>query len=241
MSERTLYESPEIWSWWTARSSNFDSGTGIFTDRGPRGNNWIQATAGNLPSLVTNWKGTGLDARSFDNTDDWIDASHNGPLGCFSAVILGEIDTGWSAGDNADKVWLGTQSGTGTSQQFRFTGVNRKLRVDSQGTSSAQTAALTQNVAKVITFVIDPTNKEMACRFDGGSWTSVALPVAGIPVLKQYEIGARAGNGATRTAFMRAPVAEIIIFQCSLKEARFASLLSDAEHTLATMGGVTIP
>lgn len=241
MSERTLYESGHLYSWWTARASNYNAGTGVFSDRGPRGNHWVQATAGSLPAAVANWHSTGLDARSFDNTDDWIDAQHDAPLGCFSAVILGEMDSSWSAGDNLDKIWLANKIGTGTSQQFRCTGINRKLRIDSQGTSSAQTAAVSLNTPHIFVFVFDPLNQTFGIRLDGGTWQSTAMPVAATPYRDTYEIGARAGDGATRTGFFRSPMVDMLIFSQSLQDARNATLLADAESTLAAFAGITLP
>jgi hypothetical protein len=242
MSVRSLYESADVWSWFSAQSALYNAGTGVFTDRSARGNHWVQSNGGNLPSLTTNWRGTGLDARQFDGTDDYISpaGAHLAPLGGFSAVALCDLDASFPSGDNVARYWLANLNGTGTSQQFGFLLVNRRARVDSQGTSTAQTGLIALSTPTVVTYSVCPLNRVLAVRINGGAWTTVAMPVGAIPYRKAYQIGARAGDGATRAGFARSALAELVITSCPLYDTTHATLLADIEGTLAEMAGVTL-
>lgn len=236
MSERTLYESPRLWSWFSA--ANWDT-VNTFIDKSSRNHNWVQPSGTNLPSEDSNWFKLGLKARKFDGTDDFISADHFAPMGAFSCVVLGDMDVGWSSGDNLTRPFLAGVNGTGTTQIFSFHGINRKIQISSQGTSTAQSGLVTLGSPTVFTFVVDPINKELACRINGGSWVSVAMPVAAIPIRKEYQLGARLGNGATRAGFFRSTIVESMIFDCSLKDSRYSTLLTDAENTLFELANST--
>lgn len=242
MSARSLYEAADIWSWWSAQSALFNAGSGVFTERSARGNHWVQSSAGSLPSLTTNWRGTGLDARQFDGVDDYIAAAgtHLAPMGGFSAVALCDLDASFPSGDNVARYWLANLNGTGTSQQFGFLLVNRKARIDSQGTSTAQTGLITLSAPAVITYCVDPLNRVLAVRINGGAWTTVAMPVGAIPYRKTYQIGARGGDGSTRAGFARSALAEFAITTCPLYDDTHATLRADIEGTLAGMASVTL-
>lgn len=234
MSVQSVYESPRLWSWWSA--GNLVAGT--YEDRGPRDNDWLDS---NAPTPVANWHSLGITAASFNGTSNYVAANHYAPIGCFSVVVLGEMDSGWPSGDNVVRAFVAGQNGSGFNTVFCCSGINRKLRADSQGTSTAQTAAVTLGTPAIFTFVYDPINKEQACRVNGGTWTTVATTINAFAPRKEYQIGAYGGNGFTRAGFYRSTLAEVLIYSCSLKDTRHSSLLIDAEGTLAAMAGITLP
>jgi hypothetical protein len=226
VSERLVYESPWLWSIFDpARLS-----AGTYSDGGPAGRNW--ANGASAPTIQANYLASGLPAAVFNGSSNYVTASHFAPLGNFSAVFLAEMDVTWSAGDNITRALCAGQFGTGVSQIFAMYGLNRRIRIDSQGGASGNSGLVTLGTPSVLAFSVNTRASTLAVRVNGSAWTSAVMTSGQVPFRNEYQLGARLGNGATRAGFYLGGVFRGLIFKAALDDSRHTQTLADAEGAL---------
>ena len=224
MSWRDIYANPALWSLWDA--SRLSSGS--YSDGGPRGHGWANSDA---PTAKADWMGiTGLTAARFNGTSNYLMPDHDAPLAPFSILALAAIDPGHSTGDNLSRFLAGGYTGTGSSQVWGASIINGKLQALSQGAATSQTSALVLGAPRVLLFAFGPA--AMGCSVNGGTVTSASLTNTQVPFRKDYQIGARLGNGASRTGFMFGDAAKILHYAVDLTDSRYSSLLLDGVAAL---------
>lgn len=224
MSWRDIYANPALWSVFDASRLS----AGAYTDGGPRGHGWTNSDA---PTAKSNWMGiTGLTAARFNGSSNYLMPDHDAPLAPFSILALSSIDPGHSTGDNISHFVAGGYTGTGSSQVWGASVINGKLQSLSQGAATAQSAAVILGAPRVFLFAFGPAG--MGCSINGGTVTSTTLTNTQVPFRKDYQIGARLGNGATRAGFLFGDLAKLFVFTVDLTDSRYSSLLSDGVATL---------
>lgn len=226
MSLRDIYAHPALWSIWDASRLS----AGVYSDGGPRGHGWTNSVA---PTAKSNWLGvTGLSAARFDGSTNYITGAHNAPMGPFTIVALASIDPAHSTGDNVNHFVAGGITGTGSSQVWGASVINAKVQALSQGAATAQSAAIAVGAARVFMFAFRPATSQMTAQCNGATAVSTALTNGQVPMRKDYSIGARLGNGATRAGYLFGDLAQVQVFACDLFDTRFASLQTDVYATL---------
>ncbi len=238
--ERTCYEHPQLWSWWSA--DNLVDGSGNYADKGPRGINWKQATVGSQPAVVNNWRGlTGINACTFDGAATVIPLNGRCPAGPISIVALLDLDSTVGGGDNINRCVAATQTAHVVTIVTKFREINRTFKLFCRNSSSAATGASAVSVPILVTWVSDPIAKTLGVRINGGVFATAASTTTSEHFATSLQLGAAGGNDLAIAEYYKGNISEVMVYNCALSASQFSQQLYDAEHNLAARGGLTIP
>lgn len=210
--EERIYDMPNLLSWFTSEPAYFDAGTGVYRDKGPRGNHWLQATAGQQPTPVANWRGTGYPALSFDGVNDRIPANFNAPVGPMTLVAVVDVLI-----NDVSQAVIGSNIGSAVSAQYYLglyhQGVDVFCRFNSVATVGSGSVG-TQSLPMVIVGNYDPVNGTLDAQKNGGAWTTYT------PAQAHQNNDVTMQLGAYRTAIgsiFTGNIAEVFVFTDAMK------------------------
>lgn len=220
--EEQIYDLPNLHSWLQAGAPD---GAGVYADRSARGNNWLQVTPGAQPPILTNWRGTGLNAFNFDGATAYnIAAAFVVPPAEFSAAIVFDINTA-AAADSISHTLFG--SARAVVNAWVVYAYNRAIYfANTANGRSVSSAALTANAPHLLLLAWSAADQELAISIDGGAWIAVSFAgTGGYDSLADVTGLLGMSNwGSNRKHY--GAIAEILLFSGSLKSATEASALA---------------
>jgi hypothetical protein len=169
--EERIYDMPNLLSWFSADSSYFNAGTGVYKDKGPRGNNWQQATVAQQPTAVPNWRSTGWPALSFDGVNDRIPALFNAPVGPMTLVAVCDVLI-----NDVDQAVIGSNVGNTVFAQYYLEMYHAApfafCRFGTQGRASVGVVGTCEQSAANRSPTTDPVSGTLDCQLQWGSVNS---------------------------------------------------------------------
>lgn len=234
MSETTLYNDPMLYAWFSAAAAYNDTANARIIDRGPNNLHWKAPVGATLPALTANWRGTGYEARTFDGTDDYLEADFLFPAGPFSVLLVADIAAG--AGSeialcatlDADPAW-----------RWYFELLSGGPRAASAADTSAKSSTLVTATPSIVAYVMDSATGALACATNGEAWVSTLAPPQQLSGgTSAAQLGALGGVNGGRVIYYKGAIAEALVFRCALTNPRYASTLADAVGTMKTKYGI---
>jgi hypothetical protein len=220
MTDAAILAIPSLHSWFNADPALFNAGTGVYADKGPRGNNWKNTTSSQRPTLTANWRSTGQPALTFDGVDDRIPADHVTPVGPITVVAVVDI-----VGVAGSPCIVGNNSGSTYQGLKLYTNANRPLFY-SRSAQAFIPSAPSANVPHIFVGNLDPMGGTVNISADGGSWVTTAIGASSVNFGSTLQIGA---YQLPTTDLWTGSVADVLIFTDPLKDT------ADLATVIATM------
>jgi hypothetical protein len=235
--EEIIREIPSLYSW--LDGSAVPNGSGIYADRGPQGNNWIQAASGNQPAQLSNWHGSGQNAFNFPNTNLSIAPNFHMPAGGVSVLIVFDLNSALATNDNIDHPLFGSILSAGNSPLIYA--YNKTIIAASSGASLSRTsAALAVNAPHSFILSYGPVKNAFAVQIDGGAWSSVQAATSIVSHLPQDTTGVLGICNWLTSKYWYGAVATIMIFNTELYDASEASDLALLHSGLSAKYGAAL-
>ena len=240
LNEEQVRDDPYLISWLTA--DTLVDGSGVYADRGPAGNNGLQATSALQPPVVANADGLGHSAWSFDGASACcIPLNFNLPPGPMTVVAVADIDPSVTTGDGLTHPLVGSMLSTVSNRwalemnMRQFAMFNRTARQTSAGTHAVSTPHLAMGV-------LDPIGLQYGVRVNGTNTLYTASANADVNTyIGNSDVTGQIGLGnyAGATKQYKGKVYEVLIFRAPLTNTVHASRLARIEEVLKRKHGIT--
>jgi hypothetical protein len=210
--EERIYDMPNLHSWFTADPAYFNSGTGTYSDKGPRGNNWVQPVVGQQPTPVANWRSTGWPALSFDGITNRIPANFNAPVGPMTLAAVIDVLI-----NDLDQAVIASNIGSAVSVQYFLAayhaGIDSMCRFSGAFAGGTGTVG-TQSLPMIIVGNFDPINGTIDVQKNGGTWTTIT----GVQANQNNDVTMQLGAYRTPTGLIfTGNIAEAFVFTSAMK------------------------